>query len=317
MVGGDINGDGVRNDRAFIFDPAAASDPAAAEGMTRLLATTPDRVRECLEAQLGRIAERNSCRNGWTHMLEGRLGARPQIRQLGLDRRLTISASTMNMLSGIDQLVHGRDGMRGWGQPTRADATLLYPRGFDAANRAFQYTVNEQFGQTRTGRFGFGAPFQLALQAQVALGPQPQQLNVMAIANALGLTSFRALRSLNNPGQIVERIFANPLHVIVEMGDTLRLTEAQDAEIRALADSLDAQLRPLKDEVRRRVDVVPTQELPRVFQEVQPIVEGGRALITASLGAVRAALSDEQWRRLPLQVRAPFGDEVPARAGGG
>ncbi len=35
-VQGDINGDGSRNDRAFVFDPSSASDPAVAAAMNRL-----------------------------------------------------------------------------------------------------------------------------------------------------------------------------------------------------------------------------------------------------------------------------------------
>src|SRR5207244_13335513 len=38
LVGSDINGDGARNDRAFLFDPATATDTAVANGMRALLA---------------------------------------------------------------------------------------------------------------------------------------------------------------------------------------------------------------------------------------------------------------------------------------
>jgi hypothetical protein len=109
------------------------------------------------------------------------------------------------------------------------------------------------------------------------------------------------------PTQIVDRLFANPLEVVLELGDTLRLDDAQRARIRAVADSLDEQLAPLRDEVRARVDVVQVQELPRVFGEVQPMVDRGRALITAALQQVREELTPEQWRRLPVAVRDPFG----------
>jgi hypothetical protein len=37
LVSADINGDGARNDRAFIFDPATAGDADLAAGMTKLL----------------------------------------------------------------------------------------------------------------------------------------------------------------------------------------------------------------------------------------------------------------------------------------
>ena len=42
-VGSDINGDGLRNDRAYIF-PAATADPGIAAEMDRLLTTGPGRV---------------------------------------------------------------------------------------------------------------------------------------------------------------------------------------------------------------------------------------------------------------------------------
>ena len=34
LVAGDVNGDGLSNDRAFIFDPAKAGDPSTALGMS-------------------------------------------------------------------------------------------------------------------------------------------------------------------------------------------------------------------------------------------------------------------------------------------
>jgi hypothetical protein len=305
MVGGDINGDGARNDRAFIYPPSLSSDAELAQGMARLMETAPGRVRECLESQMGRIAERNSCRNGWMQTLETRASLRPQLRTLGLDRRLTVSVNTMNMLSGIDQLVHGRDNMRGWGQPSRADATLLYPRGFDAEARRFRYTVNEQFGQTRSGRFGGGAPFQVSIQAQVQLGPQPQQLNIAAILQTLGI-GLRNFRSVQ-PTQVVDRLFANPLEVVLEMGDTLGLSDEQRTRIRALSDTLSAELAPLRDDVRARVDVVQIQELPRVFGEAQPQIDRGRGLIMQALERLRQEVTPEQWRRIPAAVRDPYG----------
>jgi hypothetical protein len=79
MVNRDINGDGMRNDRAFVFDP-----------------TTPPRIPPWLPAWTGcwkhagpgaqlprvavrRIADRNSCRNGWTQSLDMRASLRPNL----------------------------------------------------------------------------------------------------------------------------------------------------------------------------------------------------------------------------------------------
>src|SRR5207302_9270582 len=65
LVGSDINGDGARNDRAFVFDPATAPDPSVATAMSAVLATAPPAVRDCLRRQLGHVAGRNACTGPW------------------------------------------------------------------------------------------------------------------------------------------------------------------------------------------------------------------------------------------------------------
>lgn len=175
MVDRDVNGDGMRNDRAFVFDPAGAADPAVAQAMDRLLATAPARVVACLEGQLGRIADRNSCRNPWSQSLDLRASLRPNLPRL--ERRLTVSLDATNLLTGLDQLVHGRDNMKGWGEGVRAETTLLQVRGFNPATNAFVYQVNEGFGQARRGANALRAPFALRLSARITLGGQPALTN--------------------------------------------------------------------------------------------------------------------------------------------
>jgi hypothetical protein len=171
LVSGDINGDGVRNDRAFLFDPALTADSAVAAGMTRLLAEAPERVRRCLKRQLGGLAERNSCHGPWQSSLELRLNLRPELPGR-VGRRLTASIASQNLLTGIDYVVHGPERLRGWGQRSSPDAALLYPRSFDPQRHRFGYEVNERFGDPRQARLPFGSPFQLHVEARVALGPQ-------------------------------------------------------------------------------------------------------------------------------------------------
>jgi hypothetical protein len=169
LIGGDINGDGARNDRAFVFDPAAAVDPAVALGMNRLLAEAPARISRCLSEQMGGFAGRNSCRGAWESSMELRLNARPELPSFG--RRLTASIASQNLLTGVDRLVNGR-ALQGWGQRSSPDATLLYPRSYDPETRTFGYEVNERFGNSRQGQLPFGSPFQLHVEARMALGPQ-------------------------------------------------------------------------------------------------------------------------------------------------
>ncbi|MEP6729629.1 MAG: hypothetical protein ABJE10_03270 [bacterium] len=55
MLDGDMNGDGLSNDRAFIFSPTS-SNAAIAEGMSQLIGNASSRTRKCLLAQVGTIA---------------------------------------------------------------------------------------------------------------------------------------------------------------------------------------------------------------------------------------------------------------------
>src|SRR3989442_1617775 len=98
IVGSDINGDDAKNDRAFIFNPALTADTAIANGMQALLAAAPSPIRSCLRRQLGGIAARNSCTGPWQASLDLQVNWRPQ--WFGLDRRLTMSLLTVNLLGG-------------------------------------------------------------------------------------------------------------------------------------------------------------------------------------------------------------------------
>ncbi|HEU4453676.1 MAG TPA: carboxypeptidase regulatory-like domain-containing protein, partial [Longimicrobium sp.] len=171
MVGGDINGDGARNDRAFVFDPADLPDPTASAALARLM-EGGGRAAACLREQAGRIAERNSCAGPWSATLDLRGTFRPELPRLG--RRLSISLDAQNLPAGLDLALHGSGNLSGWGQQSFGlDETLLYPRGFDPVGQRFVYEVNEQFGKTRARRSGV-SPFQVQLSARLAVGRQQQ-----------------------------------------------------------------------------------------------------------------------------------------------
>jgi hypothetical protein len=169
IVQRDINGDGVANDRAFVFDPGATADTSVANAMGRLLDDVPGRIRSCLEDQFGSIAERNSCRLGWSQSLDMRVSVRPPLPTLG--RRVTLQADLRNVLSGLDQLFHGSN-VKGWGETQQIERQLLYPRAFDPLTNSFVYEVNEGFGQTRRGQGAIRSVFAIRLQANISVGGQ-------------------------------------------------------------------------------------------------------------------------------------------------
>jgi len=159
MVASDINADGARNDRAFIFDPASATDTGVANAMRRLMDRSASRIADCLRSQIGTVAGRNSCEGAWQPSLDFQVNYRP--RAFRLDRRLMLSVTTVNFLGGLDQLINGQRNLQGWGGVRTGDPTLLYVRGFDPATERYVYQVNERFAAQRSGQGSVATPFQI------------------------------------------------------------------------------------------------------------------------------------------------------------
>jgi hypothetical protein len=263
IVNRDINGDGARNDRAYIFDPAAVEDTMLANGMTRLLPRLPGRVRVCLEEQLGSIAERNSCRESWTQGLDVRASFRPSLPRV--ERRLTVSLDARNVLTGLDAAIHGRANAKGWGEGQRAENILLNVRGYDRATHAFRYEVNEAFGEARRGANSARNAFSVTMQGRLLVGGQPNQANrgfgqqqMMAggfggggqgglgtnVAQIYGPFTplLRSVNATTNADSVLDAAFTNPLRGILNRRETEGLSAVQTTQLIAVTDSLDVRL---------------------------------------------------------------------------
>ncbi|MGH7719238.1 MAG: carboxypeptidase regulatory-like domain-containing protein [Gemmatimonadaceae bacterium] len=312
-VSGDINGDGARNDQAFVFDPLAAGDSAVANGMTRLLNAAPDAARACLQSQLGGVAGRNSCRSGWSASLDLQANVRPYLGPT-LQRRVQFLITLANPLTGLDQLLHGSDDLRGWGQPSAADPTLLHVRGFDPAEQRYIYTVNERFGSNGAARAGIRNPFQIGFQVRVQVGPDRQRELLQAM-----LRSGRAGASGGGLDlrAIVERVAPDPVAPMLERADSLGLAEAQIAALRSIADSLRVKNDSLAASLLEQVG----QELRRggdfasIFPKIQPRLQEARNNYVAAVRSAERVLTPEQWQRLPEEIRNPTLRRGPGAGG--
>jgi len=303
LVAGDINGDGARNDRAFIYDPATAPDTAIAHGMTRLLATTSGTARACLESQLGTIAGRNSCDSPWTGALDVQLNWRPS--SFGLNRRLTVSLQALNVLTGLDELVHGSNGLRGWGQQGYADRTLLYVRGFDPTPGAerYLYQVNEHFGST-SNRGRTTAPFQLGITGRYQIGFDDSR---RAMFNVLGGTNGQPLGADSIKARM-HRGITNPFYRIIALKDSLQLglTADQQARIKLLGDSLQAKIDPAIDEIAETIAKQGKNADPQSLRVTLGRRLGeARTLIQQATKDAQQTLTPEQWAKLPADVKSP------------
>lgn len=310
MVGEDVNGDGARNDRAFIFG-AGAADTAVANGMTRLLASTSGGARNCLVAQTGRIADRNSCRGPWQPSLDFQVNIRPTA--FGLNRKLTFSLVTSNFLVGLDQLLHGQAGAHGWGQAIRPDGTLLVVRGFDPQTQSFRYTVNERFGANAASTLAIRQPFQLGLQARYTLGPDllTQMRNGFGGGQG-GRGGFGGPGGPGGPGaggDLFARMIdmaPNPALEVAGMKIALNLTDEQVAKLNALSDSTKARAKALAERARKEVAKAGPNPDPGVmFSAMRPIFQLMRDNSAWALRETQAALTPAQWAQVPDRIKTP------------
>jgi len=371
LVNRDINGDGLRNDRPFIYDPAVVADTALANGMNRLLAVAPGRVRDCLVSQLGTVAGRNSCRNGWTQSLNFRVNYRPELPRLA--RRTTITADFRNVLTGMDLLLHGKDGMKGWGEGQRADANLLEVRSFNRNTQAFRYEVNEGFGQDNRGPNAFRNAFSVTVSARMTLGPGNEGRGFSVPGQGGGgggqggqggaargggqgggqpggqgsgqpgggpggapagftfqdLTAlFETAREVAGAvpsevaASVMDSVASNPVPPILERREVLELSSEQTERLTALSDSLDARLAEVRAQLLPQLDSVAPAFLtegvqpmraPGVFMryrnQILPGVTELRDELSAGRDRALAVLTEAQRSRL----RAELG-EAPATA---
>jgi hypothetical protein len=307
-VAGDVNGDGARNDRAFVFDPGATADTALAAGMQRLLDRAPEAARRCLTSQLGRVAGRNSCRAGWAASFDLQANLRPDLGPR-IGRRLAVMVTVVNPLAGADRMLHGRDGLRGWGQPAGADPTLLQVRGFDPATARYLYTVNERFGSNAAARAPIRNPFGLAVQARLQVGPDRQRQLLEA-----GLRAAGARQGPGGGGRtpfdldaIIARLAPDPVAPIIARRDSLQLTDDQLARLRAIGDSLRPRIDSAVAGLRREAEEVLSggASVADVFPRVRPRLQAARDLYLAAVRSAEQVLTPEQWQRLPEEVRNP------------
>ncbi len=306
LVGGDINGDGRNNDRAFVFNPVAAAqagDTAVANGMTRLLANTSSRARDCLLSQMGKVAARSSCSTPWSPALDLQANIRPA--SFGLDRRLTISVIALNTLTGLDQLLHGSNNLHGWGQPSFPDRTLLYVRGFDPTTDTYQYQVNEHFGATNGTRNAFRVPFQIAIQGRLTLGTDParQQFNNVIGRGAGGRLNPEALKAR------MTRLVPNAFLDIIAVNDSakLELTPDQTAKLQTAGDAFKVKSDSLIEKVATILGDTTTQnpDPMTVFTKIQPLITEARKLATQGINDAKAILTPAQWAKVPESVKSP------------
>ena len=296
-VAGDINGDGLDNDRAFVFDPKHTADPQVAAAMSQLLTASAPEVRECLVAQLGRVARRASCRTPWSPTLDAQLNFGPLV--IG-HRTVTVMLTAQNVTSGLDYALHGAAHLQGWGQLPFADDRLLQRVGFDAAQSRFRYQVNPSFGTTGSIR-GSRAPFTISLQVRIATADPARQFldNLVAAASAGRVSAAELQRFLQNRfPNVAGRALLN------SRAWSLALSASQLTVVAGVSDSIGGLLGAAVDSLQQRLGkrgpgtTTDAATLRALIARADTLTEAGRL-------QVRSALTASQWMQLPVALREP------------
>jgi hypothetical protein len=311
MVAADINGDGAANDQAFVFDPGSVP------GMAELLNSTSSGARACLEQQIGQVAERNSCLGPWQGSLDFQLNYRPGF--WGMNRRVTVSLTTVNLLHGVDQLLHGANGLKGWGMQTRPDDQLLFVTGFDPAQQQFQYAVNERFGASNPQQQAFRQPFQIGIQVRATFGPDRGRDALLAMRGAGGRGGMGggvggagiggrpgAGEGRFTPADFVDRfrtLLVNPAALVLERVDSLGLSHDQIDRLAVLRDSLAAVNDSLAADLQQQVEGLAGQDVQALLGAIRPKMQEAQQNVRRSLETVKSVLTEEQWKLLPDRIR--------------
>lgn len=310
-VGSDINGDGLANDRAFVFDPARTADPALGAALRDLLTRAPSDVRRCLERHLGVVANRNGCEGPWTTDLNARIAVNTLL--LGdKGRRWTVALFLTNPLGGLDAALHGSS-LRGWGSPAFADPVLYRVTGFDAISRRYRYIVNPRFADTRPSASTSRTPFRVTLDIQRSLGPSAslQQLDRMLRPGRRGRPGSRLTAE-----ELVARYrrsVLDPYKNILEEADSLLLQPVQVAALLQAQQSyvtrVDSMWRALADQLARLPDSYDAKRALALQEEmIDHVWDLGRVDTHATLPAI---LDVMQRKLLPYPASMYFNATKP------
>ena len=303
-ISGDVNGDGLYNDRAFIANPATTADPALATGMQSLLASATGGAKKCLESQLGQLAGRNSCQGPWTHTALLNISFNPI--KLHLPQRANIQFQVSNPIGAADLLLHGENNLRGWGQTIQPDATLLYVRGFNPLTQRYVYDVNQRFGSTKPSQNTVRQPVTVTAMMRFDLGPaRERQLLTQQLDRGRRLPGQKASESQLNAMYGAGGVTINPMAMILRQTDSLHLTSAQGDSLatinRAYLIKLNRMWAPVIKELSGLSDNYSHEQAYALYQKTR---EASVDTLLSVAPRVKNLLTAEQRRKLPSIVAA-------------
>jgi hypothetical protein len=203
-----------------------------------------------------------------------------------------------NPLGAADLLLHGADGLHGWGSYARPDQTLLFVRGFDAATREYRYAVNSNFGSTR--QLGaFGRPVTATLTLRLDIGPSRERQGLTELLdrgrrNDQPRVSGALLKAMFGSGG-----FVNPLAQMLRDGERIHLDGAQADSLAAMNVALTGALDSVWTSFGSYAANLPDEyDQGEVYARYRQARRASDDVLIAMVPRIRRVLSDAQQRQL-------------------
>lgn len=301
LIANDVNGDGYANDRAFVFKPSTAADSAVAAGMQSLLTNGSGIARDCLQKQLGHLAERNSCQSPWTSSANLTFSFNPV--KVRMPQRATLSFQLANPLAAADMLLHGENRQHGWGQMPIPDQSLLFVRGFDAQRQRYIYEVNQRFGATNPAFSAIRAPVTLTAMVRVDVGPTRERQMLTSMLNR-----GRRSQGQKMPEAMLKAMYGtggvfNPMAQILRQADTLQLTSNQADSVATLNRWYTIRLDSIWSPIAKYLAALPDKyNEDEAYDKYRVAREESVDLLIKLAPSVKGLLTADQQRKLPSFV---------------
>jgi hypothetical protein len=274
--------------------------------MQRLLDTGSPIARECLRKDLNSIAGMGSCRGPWTISGNNSINLTVNPLKVRMPQRAQLRFQIGNPMGALDLLFHGAGNIRGWGQQSSPDQTLLYVRGYDTAQHRFKYEVNQRFGSTRPQQnINRAAPVTITALLQLDLGPtrERQQLTQMLDRGRTRegqIQNEQGLRSQYVTGGVVP----NPFIALMRQAEQLKLTPEQGDSIATLNRFYMTRLDSIWTPVAKYLSELPKgpYDQDEAYARYKAARESSVDLLLEFAPQVKNLLTGEQKRLLPQSL---------------
>jgi len=155
--------------------------------------------------------------------------------KIRMPQRASIQFQLSNPIAAADMLLHNDNDLKGWGQVTTPDPSLLYVRGFNPLTNRYRYEVNQRFGATNPQFTTFRAPVTLTAMLRFDVGPTRERQSLTQQLNR-----GRTLPGQKFPEPLLRAVYGqggglqNPLATILRQQDSLKLTAKQADSIASI-----------------------------------------------------------------------------------